>query len=94
MTGRRLRVEVDRGVCIGSGMCAGSAPDLFELDGFNQSHPRREVVGGEDDAAGGDPEAAGGAEAPKRALEAAECCPVEAISLFDADSGAEVFPGP
>ncbi|MTE17807.1 ferredoxin [Streptomyces sp. TRM43335] len=27
------RVEVDRRVCIGSGMCAALAPDLFVLEG-------------------------------------------------------------
>ncbi|MEU5832881.1 ferredoxin [Streptomyces diacarni] len=26
------RVEIDRDVCIGSGMCAGMAPDVFELE--------------------------------------------------------------
>ncbi|MFI7104339.1 ferredoxin [Streptomyces sp. NPDC050161] len=35
----RWRVEVDRGVCIGSGMCAGAAPDGFRLDSARQSHP-------------------------------------------------------
>ncbi|MGY1433886.1 ferredoxin [Streptomyces reniochalinae] len=26
------RVEIDRDVCIGSGMCAGMAPSVFELE--------------------------------------------------------------
>ncbi|WP_034088056.1 ferredoxin [Streptacidiphilus albus] len=37
--GDRWRVEVDRSVCIGSGMCAASAPQGFRLDGARQSHP-------------------------------------------------------
>ncbi|MCB5907104.1 ferredoxin [Streptomyces pinistramenti] len=37
--GDRWRVEVDRSVCIGSGMCAGTAPDGFRLDAARQSHP-------------------------------------------------------
>ncbi|MFF8787206.1 ferredoxin [Streptomyces sp. NPDC015125] len=37
--GDRWRVEVDRGVCIGSGMCAAVAPDGFRLDSARQSHP-------------------------------------------------------
>ncbi|MEV6568720.1 ferredoxin [Streptomyces kronopolitis] len=37
--GDRWRVEVDRGVCIGSGMCAATAPDGFRLDTARQSHP-------------------------------------------------------
>ncbi|MFE0423063.1 ferredoxin [Streptomyces sp. NPDC058953] len=37
--GDRWHVEVDRGVCIGSGMCVGTAPDAFTLDSARQSHP-------------------------------------------------------
>lgn len=28
----RVRIEVDRGLCIGSGDCVDTAPDVFELD--------------------------------------------------------------
>ncbi|MEV4329160.1 ferredoxin [Streptomyces sp. NPDC049597] len=42
--GDRWRVEVDRGVCIGSGMCVGHAPDGFRLDTARQSHPRAETA--------------------------------------------------
>ncbi|MYT30791.1 MULTISPECIES: ferredoxin [unclassified Streptomyces] len=35
----RWRVAVDRGVCIGSGLCAGTAPERFRLDAARQSHP-------------------------------------------------------
>ncbi|RSS45047.1 ferredoxin, partial [Streptomyces sp. WAC07061] len=38
--GDRWQVEVDRGVCIGSGMCVTHAPDAFTLDSARQSHPR------------------------------------------------------
>ncbi|RSS80504.1 ferredoxin [Streptomyces sp. WAC06614] len=38
--GDRWQVEVDRGVCIGSGMCVNHAPDGFRLDSARQSHPR------------------------------------------------------
>lgn len=37
--GDRWRVEVDRGVCIGSGMCVSGAPGRFRLDSARQSHP-------------------------------------------------------
>ncbi|MDF9812891.1 ferredoxin [Streptomyces sp. SPB162] len=37
--GDRWHIEVDRTVCIGSGMCVNSAPDGFALDGARQSHP-------------------------------------------------------
>ncbi|MER7111498.1 ferredoxin [Streptomyces sp. NPDC000229] len=38
--GDRWHVEVDRGVCIGSGMCVNHAPDGFALDTARQSRPR------------------------------------------------------
>lgn len=28
----RIRIEVDRGLCIGSADCVDTAPDVFELD--------------------------------------------------------------
>ncbi|MCF3177886.1 ferredoxin [Streptomyces sioyaensis] len=37
--GDRWQVAVDRGVCIGSGMCAAAAPHGFRLDTARQSHP-------------------------------------------------------
>ncbi|MFG2296891.1 ferredoxin [Streptomyces sp. NPDC048603] len=37
--GDRWHVEVDRGVCIGSGMCVNHAPEGFTLDSARQSHP-------------------------------------------------------
>ncbi|MFF9480054.1 ferredoxin [Streptomyces sp. NPDC014733] len=37
--GDRWQVRVDRGVCIGSGMCAATAPGHFRLDTARQSHP-------------------------------------------------------
>ncbi|MEU8886291.1 ferredoxin [Streptomyces sp. NPDC048442] len=37
--GDRWHVEVDRGVCIGSGMCVNTAPGRFRLDTARQSHP-------------------------------------------------------
>ncbi|GHJ44695.1 hypothetical protein Cs7R123_20370 [Catellatospora sp. TT07R-123] len=37
------RVQVDPGRCIGSGLCAGSAPDHFELVD-KKSRPVRELV--------------------------------------------------
>ncbi|ORT60438.1 ferredoxin [Streptomyces sp. CB03238] len=38
--GDRWHVEVDRHVCIGSGMCVHHAPDGFTLDAARQSRPR------------------------------------------------------
>lgn len=33
----RIRIEVDRGLCIGSGDCVETAPDVFELDGEDKA---------------------------------------------------------
>ena len=33
----RIRIEVDRGLCIGSGDCVDTAPDVFELDGEDKA---------------------------------------------------------
>lgn len=41
MAADRWRVDVDRSVCIGSGMCVNSAPRGFTLDSARQSHPVR-----------------------------------------------------
>ncbi|MFI2352599.1 ferredoxin [Streptomyces sp. NPDC019443] len=38
--GDRWHIEVDRSVCIGSGMCVSHAPDGFALDSARQSHPQ------------------------------------------------------
>lgn len=42
--GDRWHVEVDRSVCIGSGMCVSSAPGSFRLDSARQSHPAESEV--------------------------------------------------
>lgn len=44
--GDRWHIEVDRSLCIGSGMCVSTAPGGFRLDPARQSHP----VEGETDA--------------------------------------------
>ncbi|GAA3489718.1 MULTISPECIES: ferredoxin [Streptomyces] len=47
--GDRWRVEVDRGVCIGSGMCVNTAPSAFRLDSARQSHPVVSAVDADED---------------------------------------------
>ncbi|MGW8376368.1 ferredoxin [Streptomyces sp. ODS28] len=73
--GDRWHVEVDHGLCIGSGMCVSTAPDDFALNTARQSRPLNPDR---------DP-----AEA---VLEAAEGCPVEAISITLEGTGEAVFP--
>ncbi|MEC4017763.1 ferredoxin [Streptomyces sp. H27-D2] len=74
--GDRWLVEVDRAVCIGSGLCVSSAPEDFTLDAVGRkSHP----VADETDAT-------------EAVLAAAEGCPVEAISIRLRKNGEVVFP--
>ena len=69
----RIYVEVDRGLCIGSGDCVDTAPDVFQLDY-------------EDKAVVVDPDGAPYEEV----LEAAQNCPVTAISIVGEDG--EIYP--
>ena len=71
------RIKVDREVCQGSGLCAGIAPDHFEVDGTFRVRPLVEV-----------------AEANEALLDAAQCCPTEAITIIDADTGEVLEGGP
>lgn len=63
-----MGIAIDRDVCIGVGMCASTAPDVFTQDdeGFS------ELLPGQEDG-GGDP----------LVREAARACPVKAITLSD-----------
>ncbi|WFE54778.1 ferredoxin [Micromonospora sp. WMMD1155] len=68
------RIGVDARRCIGTSICAGTAPEHFRLvDGL--SAPRAEVV------------------APDEVvIDAADSCPVEAITVRDADDDRLIAP--
>jgi ferredoxin len=70
-----LTVRIDRTTCIGTANCAKVAPELFLLD------DERIVTFRE--PAGDIP--------PDRAIEACGVCPVDALSVFDAD-GRQLVP--
>ncbi|WP_316525706.1 ferredoxin [Kitasatospora brasiliensis] len=84
MTGRPdtepVIVRVDRGRCIGSGMCALSAPDSLALGADGLAAPLARY-------------ADGGAELTDRLSEAVDFCPVEALSLHSARGGYRIAPG-
>nr|WP_062335084.1 ferredoxin [Herbidospora sakaeratensis] len=63
--GRRL--EVDRALCFGTGLCSATAPGLFTLGADRVAVARAEELTDPADLA--------------LAEEVAECCPREAISL-------------
>jgi ferredoxin len=70
------RLGVDADTCIGSGMCAGIAPELFTLTG-------------------GVAAAVPGPVPPDQAaIDAAESCPVEAITVHDAADDHLIAPEP
>ena len=74
-SGEKWRVEIDDGLCIGSGGCVLRAPEAFEFDAARQSCVRHELLAASD-----------------LILDAAENCPVEAISIKDEADGRMVFP--
>ncbi|MFJ9951752.1 ferredoxin [Kitasatospora sp. NPDC091207] len=76
-------VRVDRGRCIGSGMCALTAPGSLALGADGLSHPVR--------ASGPDGEPAG-ERLTEELLEAVDFCPVEALALHSARDGRLIAP--
>ncbi|MFI9366466.1 ferredoxin [Kitasatospora sp. NPDC053057] len=72
-------VRVDRDRCIGSGMCALSAPESLALDADGRARPVAEY-------------ADGGAELTDGLAEAVEYCPVEALALHSARGGYRIAP--
>lgn len=70
------RISVDQRLCIGSGLCVASAPELFRLVD-HRSRPVHELVDADDVV-----------------LDAAECCPAEAITVIDVADGRVLAPPP
>ncbi|AJE39272.1 MULTISPECIES: ferredoxin [Streptomyces] len=66
-----LAISIDKDVCIGSGQCALTAPDVFTQDDDGYS----ELLPGKEDG-GGDP----------LVREAARACPVGAITVSEKGS--------
>jgi ferredoxin len=74
-TAEEVEVRVDRTRCVGSGLCAATAPDDFELDDAGKSRPCRPV-----------------GPVSEGLRDAAEMCPVEAISVVSIRTGRRVAP--
>ena len=64
-----VKVHVDNELCVGTGICEATAPDLFEIGDDGISHVLKDEVP---------------AELVAAAREAAENCPTRALSLTDA----------
>lgn len=60
-----MNAYVDREICIGCGLCANTAPEVFRMDAENLAYAINPVCAGEED----------------NAAEAADDCPVGAITL-------------
>ncbi|KIZ18579.1 ferredoxin [Streptomyces natalensis] len=89
----RWRVEVDRSVCIGSGMCAAVAPGGTPQATAGGTPTRSDTGGGfRLDSARQSHPVAPETDADENVLAAAEGCPVEAITITVAETGERVFP--
>ncbi len=80
------RVEIDRSACDGTGLCVGRAPGYFEIDATRRSRLRPDRV---------PPEGYGPDEFPagdEAVVDAAECCPMEAIRVTDPATGRLLHP--
>lgn len=73
---RRVEVEVDPDLCTGAQMCGATAPDTFTYD--DEAFTSRGP--------------AGPVPFDERIRDAVESCPVEAITMRDADTGEQLFP--
>ena len=67
---------VDREKCIGAGPCVATAPDAFELDESNIAFVKDTWVDVADETL----------------LQAAQACPVAAITIKEKESGKQVYP--
>ncbi|MFJ4920993.1 ferredoxin [Streptomyces sp. NPDC088725] len=76
--GTTWHLEVDDSACIGSGMCAALAPQRFALESATAN-----VVPGQAEA-----------EPSEVLLDAADSCPMTAITVTDTSSGTVVGPRP
>ncbi|MFF5263502.1 ferredoxin [Actinomadura viridis] len=74
MTRTTWLIEVEGGTCIGSGICAGTAPDHFAVENGTSRPTRRRT------------------EPAERVLDAAESCPVEAITVRVEETGEVIAP--
>jgi ferredoxin len=74
MVGMTWQLKVDEKMCMTTGMCAGLAPELFDL-GNTYAVPLKPEI-----------------EPDDRALDAADQCPAQAISVVE--NGVEIGPRP
>lgn len=89
----RLKIRVDQTLCTGEALCTGIAPDFFELYDAGGGQGHKALVKTRD-----------GKTVPEAILEqlsdedydiileASERCPPEAIFVWDADTGEQLFP--
>jgi ferredoxin len=69
------RIDIDLLTCVGFAECMKTAPGVFRLDEFMNQSTVVDANGADQDTV----------------LQAAQACPVSAISLYDAATGAKVF---
>jgi ferredoxin len=69
------RIDIDLVTCVGFAECMKTAPGMFQLDEFMNQSTVVNADGADDETA----------------LQAAETCPVSAISLYDRATGEQIF---
>ncbi|MEV6978572.1 ferredoxin [Kitasatospora sp. NPDC093806] len=92
-TGGLVIVRVDPDRCIGSGMCAMTAPDSLTLGPDGRARPLRGPgadggTGGDADGGGSD----GGEPLTSELTDAVDFCPMEALTLYAVQDGRPISP--
>ena len=76
---QQVTADVDKSLCIGCCSCETMAPNVFSVDKHARTNPKSSVI----NSAGASVE---------RILDAAQTCPIKAISVTDAESKRRLFP--
>lgn len=76
-----MKIIIDRDLCIGAAPCVALLPEIFELDEEGKAVLTKEA----------EKKLEKGGITLKQVIDAAEACPVSAISVFD-DEGKQIYP--
>lgn len=87
----RIRIKIDPELCIGAASCVTVSPEFFELNADNKAFPKDPSV-----AAAEPTQYERVVNVPDAVRDtivlAAQSCPTLAISIFDEETGEQLFP--
>ena len=87
-----FRVEFRKELCIGAGPCVAAAPDVFVID-EDDKYGKADIVPTRNPTIGGQNQSiVVGEEELEKMLDAAQVCPVVAISVIEVESGKTLYP--